>query len=244
MNRGWVRCFSSAPKTGLKRSTWPTWRMRPLRAASSASSVACAVLSVIGFSTSTCLPLERERVGNLVVRIGGRCHGSGVNHSDEIIERFGRGCPEFARNRAAPERLQIVHRGELSRRNFRVKSCMIASDMPNTNNANAKLFHRSLNAVNSESFRGSTPEPFSVSRQGRRAAPTSESFRDSAVSLPYAAQFATNHSYVCAMPLRNGIVGCQPSVRILVTSNSFAWRAIRFGLVPNEFAVEPDDVAD
>jgi len=35
---------------------------------------------------------------------------------------------------------------------------MIASDMPNTNNANAQLFHWFPNAVNSESFRGSTLE--------------------------------------------------------------------------------------
>src|SRR5947207_1344376 len=142
--------------------------------------------------------------GNLVVRIGGRCYGSGVNHSDEIIERFGGRSPEFARNRAAPERLQVVHCGELSRRNFRVKSCMITSDMPNTNNANAKLFHRSsmsqlrkLSRVNALTFQ----------RQ----------------------QFATNHSYVCAMPLRNGIVGCQPSARIFVASNSF--RGVPSGLV-------------
>jgi hypothetical protein len=37
---------------------------------------------------------------------------------------------------------------------------MIAPDMPNTNNANAQLFHWSPNAVNSESFRGSTLESF------------------------------------------------------------------------------------
>jgi len=43
---------------------------------------------------------------------------------------------------------------------------MITSDMPNTNNANAQLFHWSPNAVNSESFRGSTLETL---RQGMMA---------------------------------------------------------------------------
>src|SRR5437762_14021496 len=80
---------------------------------------------------------------NVVVSIGTRCYRSGVNHCDEIIERFGRCRAEFARNGAAPERLYVVYRGELSGRNFRVEPCMIASDMPNANNANAQLFHRS-----------------------------------------------------------------------------------------------------
>ena len=102
--------------------------------------------------------LGEESACNVVVSIGGCCHRSGINHRDEIIERFGRCRAEFARNGAAPGRLHVVHRGELSGRNFRVEPCMIASDMPNTNNANAQLFHWSPNAVNSESFRGSTLE--------------------------------------------------------------------------------------
>src|SRR5215831_18360908 len=102
--------------------------------------------------------LGKESACNLIMSIRGCCHGSGVNHRAEIIKGFGCGRPEFARNCAAPQRLDVVNRGELSRRNFCVEPCMIASDMPNTNNANAQLFHRSPNAVNPESFRGSTLE--------------------------------------------------------------------------------------
>ena len=43
---------------------------------------------------------------------------------------------------------------------------MIASDMTNPNNANAQLFHWYPNAVNAESFRGSTLESL---RQGMMA---------------------------------------------------------------------------
>ena len=119
-----------------------------------------SMCSVVGdrFLDQHMLALGEESACNVVVSIGGRCHRSGVNHRDEIIERFGRCRAEFARNCATPERLHVVYRGELSGRNFRIEPCMIASDMPNTNNANAQLFHWSPNAVNSESFRGSTLE--------------------------------------------------------------------------------------
>src|SRR6266498_1360624 len=57
-----IEAHRLSPKTGLNRSTWPTCKTRPLCVANSANSVACAVLSVIGFSTSTCLPfVSRER---------------------------------------------------------------------------------------------------------------------------------------------------------------------------------------
>src|SRR5262249_52448191 len=104
--------------------------------------------------------LGEESACDLVVSIGGRCYGSGVNRRDKIIERLGRCRAEFAGNGAAPERLHVVYRGELSGRNFRVEPCMIASDMPHTNNANAQLFHRVPHAVNSESFRGQRSKVF------------------------------------------------------------------------------------
>src|SRR5437763_11935490 len=107
--------------------------------------------------------LGQECACDVVVSIGGCCHRSGVNHPAEIIERFGRCRPELARNCAAPERLDVVYRGELSRRYFRVEPCMIASDMPNTNNANAQFFHRSqcsqrrkLSRVNARNSSGTT----------------------------------------------------------------------------------------
>src|SRR5436190_24304322 len=104
--------------------------------------------------------LRKEGPRNLVVSIGGRCHGSGDYHRDEIIEGFGRCRAEFARIGEAPERLHVVSRGVLSGRNFRVEPCMIASDMPNTNNANAQLFHWSPDSVNSESLAGQRSKVF------------------------------------------------------------------------------------
>src|SRR5215470_8522733 len=104
--------------------------------------------------------LGQQSACNFVVSIGGRCHGSRVNHPAEIIKRFGRRRPEFTRNAAVSKRVDVIYRGELSGFSFRVEPCMIASDMPNTNNANAQLFHRSRNAVNPESFRGSTLESY------------------------------------------------------------------------------------
>src|SRR5262249_43465063 len=97
---------------------------------------------------------------NLVVGIGGRCHRSGVDHPDEIIARFDRCRAEFARNGTAPERFHVVYRSELSRRNFRVEPCMITSDMPNTNNANAQLFHRSAIQSTPKVFAGQRSKVF------------------------------------------------------------------------------------
>ena len=92
--------------------------------------------------------------------IGGCCHGSGINHRDEIIERFGRCRAEFARNGAAPERIHIIYRGELSGRNFRVEPRMIASDMPNTNNSNAQFFHGPLMQSTPKAFAGQRSKLF------------------------------------------------------------------------------------
>src|SRR5947207_1579582 len=83
------------------------------------------------------LALGKESSGNLIVSIGGRCHRSGVNHRDEIIEGFSTCRPELACNVAIPERFHVVYRGELSGRNLRVQPCMITADMPNANHANA-----------------------------------------------------------------------------------------------------------
>src|SRR5882757_4584817 len=95
-----------------------------------------SMCSVVGdrFLDEHMLALSEESACNVVVSIGGCCHRSGVNHRDEIIERFCRCSAEFARTGAASERLHVVYRGELSGRDFRVEPCMITSDMPNTNN--------------------------------------------------------------------------------------------------------------
>src|SRR4029077_7322840 len=99
--------------------------------------------SVVGdrFLDEYMFALGEESSGDLVVGIGRRCHRSGVNHRDKIIERFGRRRARFGRNSAAPERLHVIYRCELNGGNFRIEPCMIASYMPNTNNANAQLSH-------------------------------------------------------------------------------------------------------
>src|SRR4029079_6595845 len=167
--------------------------------------------SVVGnrFLDEHMLSLGKESPGNVVVSIGRRCHRSCVNRCDELIEGFGTCRAEFARNGAALERLYVVYRGELSGRNFPVEPCMITPDMPNTNNANAKLFHRSLMQ--------STPKAFTGQR--------SKLFGNDLLS----ARLARNQSEAWAMPSRNGIVGFQPSSRILVTSKSF--RGVPSGFV-------------
>src|SRR6266481_2824289 len=98
-----------------------------------------------------------ESACNFVVSVRRRCYRSRVNHSHEVVERCCRRRAESACNRAVPERVDVMHRGDLSRRNFRVKSCMITSDMPNANNTNAQLFHRS-SMSQPRKLRGSTPE--------------------------------------------------------------------------------------
>ena len=112
--------------------------------------------SVIGnrFLNQHMFALGKESACNVVMSIGGRCYRSGVNQRDEIIERFGRCRTEFARNCAAPQRFHVVYRGEFSGWNLGIQPCMIASDMPNTNNANAQLFHWSPPQSTPKAFAG------------------------------------------------------------------------------------------
>src|SRR5215469_8917640 len=98
-----------------------------------------------------------ESACNFVVSARRGCYRSGVNHPHEIIERFSRCSPEFACNRAAPERLHVMHCCELNQRNLRVESCVITSDMSNANNTNAQLFHRSPNESTPKAFMGQRP---------------------------------------------------------------------------------------
>src|SRR5262249_3304147 len=64
--------------------------------------------------------LGEKSSGDLVMSIGRRRYRSGVNHLDEVIERFGRHRARLARNGATPERLHVIYRGELSGGNFRI----------------------------------------------------------------------------------------------------------------------------
>ena len=85
--------------------------------------------------------LRKESARNCVVRIGGRCHGSRINHPDEFVERLRGGGAELGCNCSIRDRIDIIDSGELSGRSLRIQSGVIASDMTNANNANAQIFH-------------------------------------------------------------------------------------------------------
>src|SRR5437773_5583162 len=70
----------------------------------------------------------QERARYHVVRISWRCHGSGIDHLNKFVERFGRYRTEFPTDGAAPERIHIIHCGELSRWNFRIQPRMVRSE--------------------------------------------------------------------------------------------------------------------
>jgi len=96
--------------------------------------------------------LRKKRTRNRVVGVRGRRHGSGIDHPHEFIQRPGRRRVKLGRNRAVRDRIHIIHRGQLSGRNLRVQSRMIASDMTHPNNANTQIFHP-LTAVNARKIR-------------------------------------------------------------------------------------------
>src|SRR5262249_54603144 len=112
---------------------------------------------------------------------------------------------------------------------------MITADMPNTNNANAQLFHRSPNAVNPESFRGSTLERGKVG--------------------------ALRRSDAAARCLPHRLIGQKPPVSLCDSfAQSDRWLpaefsnfghvqklarcAVRLRFVPNQFTVETDYITD
>ena len=71
---------------GLKRSRWPTCRMRPCRAARSTSARPPRGVSVIGFSTRTSMPCSSSADGD--GEVGRRRHGDAgaVDAAEEILD--------------------------------------------------------------------------------------------------------------------------------------------------------------
>ena len=83
----------------------------------------------------------QESVRYRVVRISWRCHGSGIDHLNKFVERFGRYRTEFPTDGAAPEMIHVIHCGELGRWNFRIQPRMVAPDVTNPNNSDAQVIH-------------------------------------------------------------------------------------------------------
>jgi hypothetical protein len=212
-----------------------------------------SMCSVVGdrFLDQHMFALGEESPCNVVVSIGGRCHRSGINRRDEIIERFGRRRAEFARNGAAPERLHVVYRGELSGRSFRVDPCMIASDMTNPNNANAQLFHwylkcsqlRKLSRVNARKS-SATNDGFQAVMSETDGCPNRRSMnRCNAAALLL--RPVSEEPFVSLGDAFSQRDRMPPAER----ANSghvqkLARRAVRLRLVPNEFAVVTNHIAD
>src|SRR5213082_3103598 len=167
------------------------------------------------------LVLRKQSARNCVVRVGGRCYGSRINHPNEFIERPGGGRAEFGCNSAIRNRIHIIHGSELSGRSLRIQSRVIASDMTNPNNAYAQIFHP-LRAVNPESFRG----------QRRKDSWSTQHQSYATYATDHCAKFATNQSYVAFMPSCSVIAGLQPNARIFETSKSL--RGVPSGLVVSQ----------
>ena len=90
---------------GLKRSTWPTWSLRPRRAASFVSSAASRLVRVIGFSTSTCTPCSRKNLRELEMRRRARGDRDRVDVTDELaVVGEDSASRRFPRRRGRPPR--------------------------------------------------------------------------------------------------------------------------------------------
>ena len=86
--------------------------------------------------------LRKERPRHVVVCVGRRGHRSGIDCLDELINGFRRRCAKFSPDRVCFEKIDIVHGRKLSRWNFGVEPGMVASDMADSHNANARFLHR------------------------------------------------------------------------------------------------------
>src|SRR5437660_11823704 len=83
----------------------------------------------------------QESVRYRVVRISWRCHGSGIDHLNKFVERFGRYRSAFPTDGPAPEIIHVIHCGELGRWNFRIQPRMVAPDVTNANDSETKGTH-------------------------------------------------------------------------------------------------------
>ena len=68
-----------ASTAGLKRSTWPTISVTPARRAAAMMARPSSTVGAIGFSTRTWMPREMHVERNVVMQMGGRRDGDGVD---------------------------------------------------------------------------------------------------------------------------------------------------------------------
>src|SRR5712691_9917104 len=85
--------------------------------------------------------LRKQRMRNFVMGVGRRRDRCGIYHCREFFQRLCGGYAKFFRDRLRFGKIDIVDRGELGGRNIGIKSGVIAPDMPNAHNADAKFCH-------------------------------------------------------------------------------------------------------
>ena len=121
MKRGSVATVSRYLKTGLNRSTWPTCRTQFFCCASWTSSAACAALSVIGFSTSTCLPCWSSVLASskcvvvgvtmFTASLAAAASASGAERADAVF--LGESLRGLGNRVVNPGKLDLPRRGQL-----------------------------------------------------------------------------------------------------------------------------------
>src|SRR6266699_2870814 len=89
-------------------------------------------------------PSRKQSSRNLIMSIGRGRHRSGVNYLNKFIERFCRSRAKSFPDRIAFCKVDIIYRHKFRGRNFRVKPRVVASDMADADDSNAKFFYRHI----------------------------------------------------------------------------------------------------
>ena len=87
-----------------------------------------------------------EDIANARLRFENSCvanvTSSRINHLNKLVERFRRRRAKFFPDGVPSPKIEIVHRGELGRRNLRIEPRVVVPNMPDANDANAQFIHR------------------------------------------------------------------------------------------------------
>src|SRR6266496_1524055 len=94
---------------------------------------------------------RKERTRDLVMRIRRRCNRSRINHFNKLVERFRRDRVKFSPDRVSSGKIEIVDSAKIGRRNFSIKASVVASNMANSDDANAQ-FRRPILALSTISI--------------------------------------------------------------------------------------------
>ena len=86
--------------------------------------------------------VRKQGPPHLVMRIRRRRNRSRINHLNKLVERFRRRRAKFFPDGVPSPKIEIVHRGELGRRNLRIEPRVVVPNMPDANDANAQFIHR------------------------------------------------------------------------------------------------------